>query len=112
MKKRGKIIITSIMLLLFLFFIIPYAKVEYSTLLHGDEFSDLFAETHMMDDISYLKVMSYNKKSASIYYVEKEHKGAILCVFSKHEGAWKLNTWKTIWSKSGRADGFIWPYYR
>ena len=112
MKKRRKIIIVTIILLIFLFFIIPYVKVECATLLHGDEFSDLYTETHMKDDISYLKVMGYDKKSASIYYVEKEHKGAILCEFTKQGGEWRLNVWKTIWSKSGSADGFIWPYYR
>lgn len=33
--------------------------------------------------------------------------------FCKADGEWILERggWKTVWSKSGNADGFIWPYF-
>jgi hypothetical protein len=66
----------------------------------------------MIDDIEYFKVMEYSKTSAHVYYVTKNRTSADLFTFSKKDGQWVIEKWTTIWSRSGSADGFIWPYYR
>lgn len=33
--------------------------------------------------------------------------------FSRVNGGWELDEWKTIWTKAGgSASEFMWPYYR
>ena len=35
-----------------------------------------------------------------------------LFTFVLKDEHWTLDKWSTIWSKTGSADDFIWPYYR
>ncbi len=51
-----------------------------------------------------------SKDFARVYYVGGT--GDIL-TFSKVDETWELehNGWETVWSKTGSADGFIWPYF-
>lgn len=93
--------------------IIPYIKVEILTYLYGKEFDGLDKQTNMLVGSEYYKVFSYDSKHfARVYYIDKDHTSRNLITFTKEDGAWKLYQWDTIWSSSGSADSFMWPYYR
>ena len=89
---------------------IPMAVCETQTYLHGSEFDGLQGQTRMIGDVDYWKVMSYSSESATVYYV-KEDGGGSTVAFSKQGDAWVLDRWDTIWSRTGSADDFIWPYF-
>lgn len=109
MKKRFIVGITStIIILLILGF--PYIKAEILTTRHGEEFLGLEQQTNMLEEAKYHKVISYSKDTAEVFYVTKN--SGNLIEFSLKDGKWELDEWKTIWSKSGSASGFMWPYYK
>ncbi len=108
-KKRIKWIILLICLAVLFS---PYLKVEYLTWRYGDEFTDGYKQTNMIDEVTFLKVMKYSETSAQVYYVDRRYEVTDLLTFSKQDGQWVMDRWETIWSRSGSADGFIWPYYR
>lgn len=108
--KKKKIIIVIILLLL-IAAAIPYIKTEYLSYKHGTEFSDLYKQTGMIDDIEYLKVLDYNENSAKVYYIGKNHHDGNIVYFENQNGQWLLKSWETIWSKTGSADSFYYPFY-
>lgn len=110
MKKPKLIIIIAVCV--FIALIAPYIKVEYLTRQHGSEFATLYKTTHMIDGIDYFKVMNYSEESASVYYVASRRASGNLVTFVKKDGQWVKKKMQTIWSKTGSADGFIWPYYK
>lgn len=108
-----RIIFTMLSLVLLLGIAIPYGKVEFLTATHGDEFVTGHLQTRMIDEIEYLKVMKYSPHEAEVYYVEEGKTAGHLIEFTKDDaGNWKYVEWATVWSMSGSASGFIWPYYR
>ena len=88
----------------------PYLKVEYLTMKYGDEFVGLEEQTNMLKDSKYLKVFSYNDTYAIVFYVSDS--GDLISFCRDSNNNWKKDEWKTIWSRSGNADEFIWPYYK
>lgn len=106
--------IRQIVLILLITFVvvIPYGKVEFLTWRYGKEFTELYKVTNMIDGIAYLKVMDYSSENAEIYYITKDHKARVLYQFEKRNGEWELKSWDAVWSKTGNADNFMWPYYR
>lgn len=110
MKKR-KCVLGSVLILIVCVVILPYARVEILTALHKGEFETEYTQTHMVDDIEYLKVINYSGETANVYYVLKNHAAAILVTLERSDNNWTIITWKTVWSKTGSASEFIWPYY-
>ena len=104
MKKKKIIIVITLLLLIVA--AIPYIKTEYLSYKHGTEFSDLYKQTGMIDDIEYLKVLNYNEDSAKVYYIGKNHHDGNIVYFENQNGQWLLKSWETIWSKNGSADSF------
>lgn len=111
MKK--KLIIGLIVLLIFLGVIwgSNIIKCEILTLQHKSEFVEQYKQTNIINNVDYLKIISYDDNEATVYYVSKNKHGNIL-KFKKHNDLWLMDSWDTVWSKSGSADGFIWPYIR
>lgn len=109
MKKHIKILIILLSVLLFLFFS-PYLKAEYLTLRFGDEFVGLEQKTGMLNHSRYCKVLSYGKEKAKVFYVSDT--GDLITFYKTDDGRWEIKNWETIWSESGSADSFMWPYYR
>ena len=109
-KKKAMGIILLILLLLLLF---PYLKVEVLTGIYGNQFESLYNASGWLNQLSYFKVMKYNGDKADVYYADLDGiSGAtFLYHFEKESGEWELKNWECIWSKSGSADKFIWPYY-
>lgn len=111
--KMKKNIFIIILFCAFLAGIVPYIKVEVLTLQHKAEFRTLYNSNGMIKDVEYLKVMDYSKESANVYYVTSGKKAGFLYKFiRRNEEGWQLEGWDVVWSSSGSADNFIWPYYR
>jgi len=105
--------IKYIPLILVLFFIAIWGgsiiKCEITTVQHGKKFTDLYKDTNMISSVDYLKVLNYSDTSARIYYVSKGGMGNIITVI-KQDGQWAYDKWETVWSTSGSADEFVFPY--
>lgn len=110
MKKCRVIYIGAISA--FIILIAPYIKVEVLTWQHGSEFASLYRQGNIIDEIEYFKVMEYSEASAKVYYVTGNRSAGILITFIQQDGKWVIEKWDAIWSKSGSADDFIWPFYR
>ena len=109
-KRIFLIMAISILLIVLLF---PYVKVEILTIQHKSVFSNLYDSNRMLKEIEYFKIMNYSKKTAEVYYVSKGKKAGLLYKFIKDDkDVWQLEQWDVVWSASGSADNFIWPYYR
>ena len=106
--KIIKIVIISIPLIVLINWIIPFIKHKILTTEYGFEFIGLQKMTNMLDDVKYLKVLHYSNENASIYYYDSD--GGNILEFAKQDNKWKMIKWNTIWSRSGSADDFIWPY--
>lgn len=79
------------------------------TLKYGKQFEGLEEQTNMLSNSRYYKVLSYSKSKAKVFYVSDT--GDVI-TFIKAKDVWEIEEWKTVWSKSGSADSFYWPYYR
>ena len=106
--KKPIIILTIVFLLLLIIFS-PYIKAKYLTLKYGKQFEGLEEQTNMLSNSRYYKVLSYSKSKAKVFYVSDT--GDVI-TFIKAKDVWEIEEWKTVWSKSGSADSFYWPYYR
>lgn len=108
--KKATIIIICLFLLLILFF--PYIKAEVLTLKYGDEFDGLQKQTNMLGELEYLKVLSYSSDTAEVLYITDSGDIRSVLTFARDvDDTWEVSNWKTIWSKSGSADEFMWPLY-
>ena len=127
------VLVISVVIILVLLIIKPYYFVDSLTEKYGSEFSELYSENGFYENIEYFKVFKYRNEEVSIgclgnkmlkdeldnlnddcavvLYVEENHSSASLFVFFDKDDQWKLLDWYLIWSYSGTADGFIWPYY-
>lgn len=110
MKKKKIIIVVCILFVIFF----PYLKVELLTLIHGEMFecSAFPSEFPMVDDISYCKVMQYKEEKAQVLYVSKGSVTILVYYKKDNNDNWVVHDWKCVWSSTGSADGFIWPFYR
>lgn len=109
MRKTKKTVIIIFAILILIIFS-PYIKTEYLTLKYGNEFIGLEKETNMLNQAKYHKVFSYSKNKAEVFYVSDT--GDLITFVKGENNDWQIQEWKTVWSTSGSADDFIWPYYR
>ncbi len=112
----GKFLIKFFMIILFVVLLvwgIFVLKCEFLTYKYGNQFEKIYKENTMIGEIEYLKVLEYSDFTAKVYYVSKNYTGGDILSFLKKNGHWKYNKWeRTVWSKTGSADGFVWPYIR
>lgn len=87
------------------------AKCEYLTAKHGHEFEIQISQYTMVSSYDYLKVLEYDDNHAKVYYVERFAGGDVL-YFERDASAWHFSKWETVWSSTGSASEFIWPYIR
>lgn len=112
MRKKTKIIFIAILSVLILFFVFPYIKAEYYTTKYGEAFEDLYTQTSWIESIEYFKVVEYDSSQATVLYIEKGHVTCFEVIFVQNNGSWELDKMNCVWSTSGSADSFYWPYYR
>lgn len=108
--KKWKLVF-GLMSLVLILTLSPYIKVEILTYFYGHEFLNGYEQTHMIDSVAYLKVFSYFRDGAKVLYVTEKHDAVIKVEFSR-DTEWTMTHWECLWSKSGSADSFFWPYYR
>ena len=80
--------------------------------MHGTEFTTLYEETNMLGEQEYLKVLDYSDTLARVYYVGVDDSTGCVLIFVKQDGQWTFDKWDVVWSKTGSADDFLWPYIR
>lgn len=110
--KTVKRIILGILAVCVLVWCASMAKCGWLTHAHGAEFTEGWKQIRMIDGIDSLKVLSYRRDRAKVYYISTEHAHGNVVEFRNADGVWTLDSWDTVWSGSGSADGSIWPYFR
>lgn len=109
--KKGYIVLIIVVLLL----LVPYIKVELHTVLFGGQFRSLYDASGWIEDFRYFKVMKYNDSYADVLYVAESEQArstaTFLYHFQKDKGQWELESWECLWSRSGNAEKFFYPYY-
>ena len=107
-----------IILAFVLFWICSIAMCEYNTYKYGEIFRntkihDISGEGYL-DDFN-IKVLQYNNDYAKVYAVFENdiNELGLLYYFMKNDdGDWIFDYYDAVYSTSGSADGFIWPYIR
>ena len=89
----------------------PYGQVEILTVKYGKQFAQEYRQSGLIENIEYYKVFSYDEHYAQVYYVEEGHSTRNFMVFARKGQEWKLESWQCLWSASGSADDFVWPFY-
>lgn len=99
--------------ILLLIWIASLVRCEVLTNKYGYEFQYAYRDNTMIDEQAYCKVLAYTDTYACVYSVANGRTSGNLLEFVKEDGTqWKFKCWKTVWSTTGSADGFIWPYIR
>lgn len=114
MKKKIIIRCLSVAGIIALIWIGSIIRYEILTYSHGDEFTDGYKATNMLDSVSGLKVLTYSSSDANVlYYTYDKEAGGIglanldYISFTKEDGSWKFSDWYN----SERWDGDTqWPY--
>ena len=103
MKKK------LVLVVIILFICFSYGKVEFLSL----KYSDLFKNNHnnMIQNVDYCKVLKYGNDKAEVLFISDNHGNKDIVFYEKIDDIWTETCWKTVWSSSGTADGFIWPFY-
>jgi len=133
-RKSAFIVIVLIALLVGAFIAVPRIQVNALTSQHAAEFEDRYKDIGYYEDIEYFKVIKYKGEGIDLYvsspgmreklqamgddeaavlYVDRNSASASILIFKENpSGDWEMDTWFTVWSKSGSADEFTWPMYR
>lgn len=105
-------VLASFLILVLLVWLGFIANCEVLTAKYGFLFKDRYQSDTMLSGIDSFKVLSFDDKHATVYYVSEGRGSGNIVEYSMENGVWESQGWKTIWSASGSADGFIWPYIR
>ena len=84
---------------------------EYLTVRWGEQFWDRWQEVSFLAQPNRWKVLPYTPTSARVYY-SNDGVGIVFAFIRDEERTWTCGSWDTVWSSSGSADGFVWPYIR
>ena len=88
-------------------------RCELQTYRYGEAFSEAYKANTMIGEQRYWKVLSYSDEKARVYFVEKDNSFGNILSFEKDETGWTYAGWDaTVWSKTGSASEFVWPYIR
>lgn len=101
----------DVLMILLLAVYAGYVRAEWLTFRYGEQFRGLYGQTGTLRQIAYLRVIDYDRTRAKVCYVTEGHQSMAVLDFEKHSGFWILDTWEPVWSKSGGAQGFVFPYY-
>lgn len=111
-KVSKKVILVGLIGFL-LYWGISIIKCEILTHRYGEQFSEIYRENTMIGEIDYFKILNYSDSEARVYYVSENRSGGDILIFEKEGDLWVYRSWeRTVWSKFGSADGFMWPYIR
>ena len=116
--KKLKITVLIIISAFVLFWICSIVLCEYNTYKYGEIFRntkihDIGGERYL-DDCN-IKVLKYNNDYAKVYAVYENdlNEVGLLYYFTKNDdGNWIFDYDYAVYSTTGSADGFVWPYGR
>ena len=109
-NKIMKHIPLIIILAVLAFWLFSILWVEAQTAIHMDEFNYPDDIASMSGDVDYLKVLKYSDY-ALVYFVSGDHSVGNTAQFRYINNQWEFYKWNdTVWSKTGSAEGFVWPY--
>ena len=92
---------------------ISFLKCEALTRKYSYQFEEIYKDYTMFEDPDDIKILEYEKTEAVVYYVTKGSGGDIVKYRRDGEdGQWQFVNWETVWSRTGSASGFVWPYIR
>ena len=112
MVKIIKYVMVFIAICLLGYWMGSFMKCEVLTKKYGHQF-EAFTDAVGPTEIRYCKVLNYNKRLfAEVYYVEKDREFGYIKVFIFKHDRWVPIGWDAVWSRTGSADGFVWPYIR
>lgn len=116
--KKLKIAVLIMISTFILFWICSIAMCEYNTYKYGEIFRntkihDISGERYLNDcDI---KILKHNNNCAKVYAIFKNdsnESGVVYYFTKKDDGNWFFEHYDAVYSTTGSADGFIWPYIR
>ena len=114
MKKR--MILLLILVLLLEPWMLSLIRCEILTAKYADAEMLKAIDAHgMTDAAAALKVLEYKPYSYCKVYAKSDESGNVFILryaFEDEKPDWEVIVWDTVWSKTGSADGFIWPYIR
>jgi len=117
-KKIIKWIIFIPFILFMLIWTGTLAKNRILTELHRDEIASLeFYESEPLPEFEWYRILSYSETEIEIYYVNKfgdsTFGGIVNYRYLPNINMWSHNYtgYDCLWSTSGSADNFIWPYW-
>ena len=118
MKKYKKLILIIACIvgsIPILFWSFEIVKCEYWTDKYGEQFKYSYREYTMIDNPDYHKILEYSDTEVVVYYVKRGRiGGGDTLTFTRpdKDAEWTFVRWDTIWSNSGSASDFVWPYIR
>lgn len=110
-KRRAALCLLALFLTFCAVWIASLLRCEWLTARYKEEFSPLYAQTGMLGAADSVKVLRYEETRAEVYYVSRGRAGSVV-TFARREDLWTMERWRAVWSTSGSADGFVWPYVR
>lgn len=114
MKKVAPKAILIAVCALVAFWLSSLAICEYDTAQHGEEFRG--GVIHDIGGVRTLetekiKVVRYHQSEAEVYTTDSQ--GGNLYWFQRDsEGKWVYTAWDSVWSTTGNADDYVFPYIR
>jgi len=92
---------------------IPIINNEIKTVKYGDEFYDSYKQSNMINSIKSYKVLEYSDSKSKVYYISVYNKSesGFVFHFEKSGEKWSMIGYDCIWSETGSAESFIWPYF-
>ena len=109
-NSRVKIIAFCIVSLILSILIIPYIKVEVYTFQYKTELENCYKLTNMFNNPKYFKVFGVKNKKAKVLFGNDEEE--IMVFLNRKDGKWIYESYDSIWSSEGSADGLSYPFYR
>ena len=111
MGKFIKRLVAVLFAALVVFVAASYLRVEYYTIRYGEQFEELYTQTHMIDSVDYCKVLEYSPSRAKICYVKRKVDINVIEFSNIGSKEWQMSDWKCVWSATGSADDLMWPLY-
>ena len=114
--KNKRILILVIMVVLIEPWIICILHCEVLTYRYAsNEIIQTINEYIGEDDLDQIKLLEFKDLSYCIVYAKNDNSGhKFILLYNMHNDIhkWRVVYWETVWSKSGSADEYIWPYLR
>lgn len=103
----------KIIFLCFTFFwLCSILRCEYLTWKYSSGFPIPKEVGGMIDGKDSMKILEYSNNHTIVYFVSSQRSSGDIVEFILINDKWVFSHWKTVWSKTGSADDFVWPYVR